>query len=85
MPLLTVLLSNWRLFVAVGLLWAGWYSHGVWDGYRAHKTEIKAVDNLGKGEVAVVDFNSAIDKAKVNAKDDCINRDMPVSFIRLLK
>lgn len=86
MPLL---LANWKLIALLGAItatfFAGWHSHTWYDGYNAQKIEIKAVDSLGKGEMAVIDFNSAIDKAKVNAKDDCINRDMPVSFLRLLK
>lgn len=81
MPLL---LANWRIIAAVGLVWAGWYSHSVWDGYNAQKTEIKAVDSLGKGEAAVVDFNSALDKVKTSDKTNCANQSHGAAIGKLL-
>lgn len=84
MPFLSLIISNWRLFALIAALGAGWYAHSIWDGYRAEKTENKAVDSLGKGEAAIIDFNSALDKVKSNDKTNCANQPHGAAVGKLL-
>lgn len=84
MPIVSFLLNNWRILAAIGLIYAGWYSHAVWDGYHAEKLENKAIVNLGKGEANIVTFNQKFNKEKSFVKDDCINKPIPPNLLSLL-
>ncbi len=84
MPFLSLIVSNWRWLGALALIFSGWYAHTVWDGYRADKAETKAVDALGKGEAAITDFNSALDKVRSNDKANCANQPHGAAIGKLL-
>lgn len=81
-------LANWKIIAVAGAFlstfYAGWHSHSWYDAYHTQKAEIKAIDSLGKGESAIVKFNGDLDKAKSNAKDDCIDRPIPAGVVGLL-
>jgi len=67
------------------IFFAGWHSHSWYDAYKAQNIEVKAIDNLGKGESNIILFNEAYDKVMPDAKDDCTSKPIPIGTIGLLK
>lgn len=80
------LLANWRIAVTgtaiAACLWAGWYSHAVWDGYHAQEVDIKTIEKLKGGTAGIINFNQAWSMA--NVKDDCVSHAIPVDYLKLL-
>lgn len=78
----------WNNRYVVGLALAlviGWHGHTIYYGYLAEKTSTKVIKDLGKGQAEIVDFNQDFNKVRANVKDDCIDRVVPDSVVRLLK
>lgn len=87
MPVILWIGANLRV-IAIGstiivVFFAGWHAHGwVYASALQKATEAK-LEAANKGTAEIIDFNQKW--SGVNAQDDCINRDMPDSLIRLLK
>ncbi len=83
------LLANWKIIAViagiVGVFSAGWHSNTVWQAYHTQKDEIKAIDNLGKGQAEIVKFNSALDKEITHDKNPCVSQSIPAGTLKLLK
>lgn len=81
-------LANWRILaILTGIIasfGSGWRLHTIYDGYSVQKAENKAIVDLGKGEVAIVDFNAKLDKEKASVKDSCMDSRIPVNIAGLL-
>ncbi len=75
------------LALAAGLIATGWYAHVVFSGYLQNNDKKVAIENLGKGQRDIINFNQEFDKeardVEQNAKDDCMGKPIPNS-IRLL-
>lgn len=76
------------LALATGLFAGGWYANTVWTGYQASDDKTKAIEELGKGQNEIIDFNQKFDKGAQDAKktntDDCLAKPIPNSIRVLL-
>lgn len=72
------------LALATGLFAGGWYANTVWTGYQQNDEKTTVIDNLGKGQTDIINFNQNFDKGISNAKDDCISKPIPDSLRLLL-
>jgi hypothetical protein len=83
------LLSNYKLILIftaiIACFLGGWYSHTVYDGYRADKIENKEVASLGKGENAIINWNQFYDKTIKDTKDNCLNKKIPMQILSGIK
>jgi hypothetical protein len=83
------LLLNWRLVsfavVCFSLFIAGWHANTIWRTYHEQAAEIRAISNLGKGEINIIETEQKIHKEISNAKDDCTGKLIPINIKRLLK
>jgi hypothetical protein len=75
------------LALALGLFVGGWYANTVWTGYQQNDDKTKVIEDLGKGQTDIINFNQDFDKGAQDAKktntDDCLAKPIP-NAIRLL-
>lgn len=76
------------LALAAGLFAGGWYANTVWTGYQASNDKTKVIEDLGKGQTEIINFNQKFDKGAQHAKktktDDCLSKPIPDSIRVLL-
>jgi hypothetical protein len=69
------------LALATGLFAGGWCANTVWTGYQASDEKTKVIEDLGKGQTAIIDFNQSFDKGAQDAKqtntDSCMSQPIP--------
>ena len=73
------------LVAAVVIFAAGWTTHSWYVAAQLEAQKDKIIAKLGEGQGKIIDFNQKFDKEVANAKDDCINRDIPPGVLRLLQ
>ena len=88
--MLSLFLANRKLIsyaaAILALLYAGWHSRTIYDGYIADKQKTKVIEKLGEGQNDIIRFNSAADKAiRASKYDKCINSTIPKEVLNLLK
>jgi hypothetical protein len=86
------------LALATGLFAGGWYANTVWTGYQVSNEKTKVIEDLGKGQTEIINFNQEFDKGaqdvakevtkqpepKKASMPDCMSQPIPNSIRVLL-
>lgn len=86
---MTWILGNIRLVLiltgSVVLLFIGWHSHTIWDGYKARDALETAVVKARAGETKIIHDTQVITKVIHDSKDVCADQPMPAALIEQLR
>lgn len=77
----------WKLGIATSILalytFGVWHVHTWYDGYKTKNIAVAEAKQAEQGQNDIIKFNQQL--RKTNAKDPCLNTNIPIDTLKLLK
>lgn len=83
------IITQYETYIKIGIILLYslfiWHTHTIYDGYKAEKIAVYRQTKAEEGQGNIIKFHQQIEKVYVKVQEPCLNTNIPVDALSLLK